>query len=458
MTEHDDVIEGELVDHGPPGTDMVETPSALWIPKGKAAAALAGQLAQYDPEGRLSAAAKAMRAKGESESTVATMVYQFYRFCLWCYEHGLDPLPTDRVTVMEWITANFTMKDIHGEYKGRKVGRRKQPYSPNTVRLSLAAIARAHRRYFSRNPDELARYYQRNLAELEAGAHRKGRNRGAMPTPTAHEDVVTTMRGYARDWKEAGYREDIAESITVDELFAMVRTFDLETVPGLRDAFLLRLAAEIGRRNSELMALNWSDLKWQTPTLLVVTVPYSKTNQEGAAGDKAYVEADDFYCPELDTVLLGREWKELCASRGFTDGAVFRQVRGTGQRRKDGGHRGVILPDRMEKKNYVDVVAKAARDVGIDYDSAGDHRKIVPHSLRVFFAKRSLAAGVSIGTVCDQGGWSRNSPVVLRYDRDASREREGNTPGALIRRAAQAAREEAERKARGAAERSAAGQ
>ncbi len=445
------VVDAELVDDGP-GTELVVA-APRWVPTGKAAAALMGQLAEYDPDGRLSAEAAAMFRAGEADSTVDTMAYQFLRYLVWFHDperpgydrdmrEGRQALPADKTTVQEWITANYTMKNAAGKLRGRNG----QPYSPATVRLSLAAIARAHRRYFSRHTDELARYFQEHPGELEAAAARRGRDRGAMPTPTAHDDVVQTMKGYAKTWKRAGYREDVADSITVDELYAMVRTFDLSTVAGLRDAALMRLAADIGRRNAELMALNWADLKWQTPTLLVVTVPFSKTNQDAEAGDTAYVEADDgedALCPELCTLLLLREWKELSAARGFTDGPVFRQVRGTGQARKDGGHRGVILPARMERKNYVDVVAMAARKARIDRDSAGDERKIVPHSLRVFMARRTLAAGGTIGQVCDQGGWSRNSPVVLRYDRQAAGEREGHTPGALIRRAERARRDEA---------------
>lgn len=401
---------------------------------GKAAAALAGELERYDPAGRLSAAAAAMFAAGETQSTVDTMRYQFMRFCLWCYEHDRDPLPADKTTIQEWIGANWEMRRSDGV----KPGRHGQPYAPDTVRLSLAAIARAHRRYFSRNPGELARFFMDHPGELEAAAARKGRDRGAMPTPTAHEDVAQTMKGYARSWKQAGFTEDIADSITVDEMFAMVRTCDLETVHGIRDAFLLRLAAETGRRNSELMSLDWAHLKWQTPALLVVSVPFSKTNQDGSRDDKAYVEADDFLEPALDTLALGLRWKRLCAAHGHVGGPVFRKTRGTGQARKDGQPRGVILPERMSRKNYQDVVAQAAHLSGIDRTHDGDVRKIVPHSLRVFMARRTLAAGGTIGQVCDQGGWSRKSPVVLRYDREAAGEREGSTPGALIRRAEQA--------------------
>lgn len=447
-----EVVEGTLVEidgaQAAPPAELVPV-SDRWMPKGKAAAALMGQLASYDKDGRLSAEAQAMYDAGEVESTANTMAYQFLRFVLWCYENNLEPLPTDKVTCQEWIAANYTMKRPDGKLRGRKG----QPYAPATVRLSLSAIARAHRRYFTRNPAELARYFRDNPGELEAAAARRGRDRGAMPTPTAHEDVTRSMKGYAKQWKKAGYREDVADSITVDELYAMVRTCDIDlTVQGLRDAFLMRLASDIGRRNSELMSLDWADLRWVHSGLLRVTIPWSKTNQDATAGDVAPVEADTFLEPSLDTLRLGLMWKEECASRGFKDGPVFRQVRGTGVRRKDGSRSGVILAARMTKKNYIDVVAQAARLSGVNLDAAGDIRHIVPHSLRVYFARRSFAAGVSIGVVCDTGGWSRSSPVVINYDRQAESEREGNTPGARIREAEQKRRDaEAARAAAAAA-------
>ncbi|MGK5677588.1 tyrosine-type recombinase/integrase [Actinoplanes sp. URMC 104] len=447
-----EVVEGELVDDPPPtpSTALVheDEQRKRWTPTGKAAAALAGQLERYDPQGRLTAIAKMFYDKGESQSTVDTMRFQWMRFCLWCYEHKLDPLPADAVTVHNWIGAHWEMRDVEGKKRGRKG----QPYSPNTVRLSLAAIARAHRRYFTQNPAELARFFSENPGELEAAAARKGRDRGALPTPTAHQYVTQAMKGYAKEWYKHGFVEDVAASITVDEMYAMVRTCDLNTVWGIRDAFLMRLAADTGRRNSELMSLDWVHLKMLVTgdaedELLEVRIPLSKTNQDGSRSDKAYVSADTTLHPELDTLKLMRMWKAVCAAQGFTSGPVFRKVRGTGQERKDGQPRGVIRDERMTRKNYQDIVAQAAHLSGVDIDPGdpeGGYRRCVPHMFRVFMARRLLAAGGTIGQVCDQGGWSRNSPVVLRYDREADAERAENTAGAMIR-AAELRRREAKK-------------
>lgn len=450
----DDALDGELV----PFEDVGEvTPVRRWVPSGQAAAALAGKLERYDPQGLLSAEAEAMFELGEAQSTIDAMRFQWLRFGLWCHERSegatrsvdvFEPLPANVRTLREWIAANYSMRYPDGTLRGR----RGQPYAPATVRLSLAAIARAHRRWYARHPEELARFLQEHPGELEAGAMRQGRNRGALPTPTAHPDVVKQMRGYSRQWKKSGYTEDVVDSITVEEMYALVRSCELDTVPGLRDAFLMRLAADTGRRNSELMSLNWKHLAFRGD-LLVVTVPFSKVNQEGKAGDRAYVEADHELEPSLCTLVLGRRYRQLCQVRGFgrPGDPVFHKTRGTGQERKDGTLRGVILPERMTRKNFQDVVYQAAEVSGVRYDSDGEIRKITPHAFRVYLARRHLAAGGTIGALCDQGGWSRTSPVVLRYDREAAAEREENTSGALIRRAELERRErERARKAQGA--------
>lgn len=440
----DEAIEGELL---PALPDRLPSERPEWVPRGRAGDMIMselGKLAKYDPDRRLSAEAAEMFSEGIAESTVSTLGYQWLRVLVWCGETGREHLPMTVQTVQEWMTANYTMKHPDGTLRGRKG----QPYAPSTVRLSLAAIARAHRRYYSKHPEALARYYAENPGELDAAATRMGRHRGAMPSPTAHDDVVQHMKGYAKRWKRAGFREDLAATITVDDMFALVRTQDIDgTCVGLRNAFLFRLAAETGRRASDLTALDWSDLRWLSSTRLEVTIPYGKTNQEGEAGDTAYVDADETYEPGLDTLLLGREWKELCASRGYTSGPVFRQCR-QGTRRKDGTRSGSILNARMTRKDYADQIAKAAKESGVDHDPVtGDLRKCTPHMFRVLMATSALGAGVSIGSVCDQGGWSRNSPVVLRYDRAAKRD--GESPGAYIRRAAEAARDAEAAKKRG---------
>lgn len=396
-------------------------PPAKWKPRGKAAEALAGRLGQVDPLGGLSAAAAEMYELGLNENTTQTYEYQWLRVLVWLgeTEHVLLPEPGESQdvwwpraarTLVHWIADNYTMTRADGKLRGRKG----QPYAPDTVRLSLWVVSRIFRR--------------RGLA-----------------SPVHHPDVQTEMKGYGKKWKRAGFKEDAAESITPAELLAMLRTCDLNTVSGLRDAALMRIATECGRRNSELMALNWTDLTFLTPTSLRVNIPFSKTNQTGKGDDNAYIEADmdrwigdqlvRAWAPEFDPLLLLREHREVCAGFGYdvTRGPVWRKCHGGGVKRADGTRSGVVLEERMTRKNYQDVVAAAARRSGVLFNPVtGEVRKIVPHSLRVYLVTEGSKAGVPLGVLCDQGGWSRKSPVVLGYQRQANRLGEDN-PGVQIR-------------------------
>lgn len=396
--------------------------SVKWKPRGKAAEVLAGRLAQVDRLGGLSAAAAEMYELGLNDNTTQTYEYQWLRVLIWLGEtgHVLLPEPGEAQdvwwpraarTLVHWIADNYTMTRKDGRLRGLKG----QPYAPDTVRLSLWVVSRIFRR--------------RGLA-----------------SPVHHPDVQTEMKGYAKKWKRAGYKENAAESITPDELLRMLAVCDLNTVAGLRDACLMRIATECGRRNSELMALNWTDLTFLSPTQLRINIPFSKTNQTGRSDDNAYIEADVVWAPEFDPLLLLRELREVTAGFGHEveRGPVFLKCHG-GAKRADGTRSGVMLPERMTRKNYQDVVTAAARRSGVLFNPVtGEVRKIVPHSLRVYLVTEGSRAGVPLGVLCDQGGWSRKSPVVIGYQRQANRLDEDN-PGVRIRTAVMERRQRAER-------------
>jgi integrase len=423
-------LEGEVVD-----AELIEDPStslatavrtAVWQPKGKIADALAKVLGGYDPDGRVSTAAAEMFAEYEmAKTTRYAYTYQLLRFVVWHGEHGKRHMP-DRgeppercaeemaTNIRDWVAANYDMRRPDGSLRGHHG----QPYSPSTVRLSLAAVGKMYE----------------HLGWSKA------------ITPTNHPKVRGQMRSYARKWATHRFKRDVAYVLTYDEMVAMVRSCDLGTVAGLRDAFLMRLAAEIGRRNSELMSLNWddvielSDIQWR------VNIPVSKTNQFGDRPDSAVVEADTTLEPDIDTLRLGRLWRNACRALDLVGRGkpVFLKVHG-GAKRKDGGLSGAIRSERMERGNYQEVVVAAGHRSGVLYDSGtGEVRKLVPHSFRAFMATWSAAAGVPLGTIADQGGWSRRSPVLLEYQR-AGDQVGDNNPGTRMRQRELRRREQRER-------------
>lgn len=375
-----------------------------------------------NPDDYVSPETDAQYMRGVPRTTQAIYASQWNRFVGWCVDerngppHPREYLPATVGTVREYIRAHWdwtrTLED------GSKVfaGLGGQRYAPNTVRLAIKVISVVHQGF-------------------------------GHVTPTKHPDVRRQMRGYLKDWKNPvlGYRTAAADAISPDELLAMIATCDMGTVAGLRDAFLLRLAFDTGRRNSELTALTWGNFRWLDDRRMLVTFPFSKVNQDGE-DDTVGVEADDgpnAWAPDSCPVLLAREWRELSSTRGLGVGPgdpVFREVHG-GQRRLV-GISGAIYANAMTRGAFQDMVAIRAAAAGVDVDPiTGDHRKIVPHSIRHAFALEGDRDGVPIHLLADRGGWSRTSPTILGYM--ASRKKWGEDNAAVRMRAAEVVRREA---------------
>jgi hypothetical protein len=374
-----------------------------------------------NPDDYVSPETDAQYMRGVPLTTRSIYAAQWNRFVGWCVDerngppHPREYLPATVGTVREYIRAHWDWTRILDD--GTKVfaGLNGQRYAPNTVKLAIKVISIVHQGF------------------------------GHVP-PTKHPDVRRQMRGYVRDWKAPtlGYKTAAADAVSPDELLAMIATCDMGTVAGLRDALLLRLAFDTGRRNSELTSITWGGIKFLDARRMLVTFPFSKTNQDGE-DDTVGVEADDgpdAWAPDSDPVLLMREFRELCATRGLavTGGApVFREVHG-GQRRKI-GISGVIYDRPMTRGAFQDVVTIRANRAGVDVDPiTGDHRKIVPHSIRHAFALEGDRDGVPIHLLADRGGWSRTSPVILGYM--ASRKKWGEDNAAVRMRAAEVRRRE----------------
>lgn len=425
-----------LVEPDGPGDSVASAVrAAVWQPEGKIAEALARVLGGYDPDGQVAAETADMFAEYSlAKNTRYAYTYQIIRYVMWSGDTGRRHLPdpdepaeqwlTEMVTnLRDWVAANYTMRRADGRLRGRDG----QPYSPDTVRLSLAAVSKLYER------------------------------RGHTVAPTHHQDVRGQMRAYARRWAEDRNKRDIAYVPTWTEVVALARSCDLGTVAGIRDAFLLRVASETGRRNSELVAMNWDDIAEVVPGgVWRIDFPTSKTNPYGDRVDQATVQADlgdgemPALAPDVDTIRLGMLWRRVCGARGLVGKGlpVFHKVRG-GTRRKDGSLSGVVLPEQMDRKNYQDVIRAAGHRCGVLYDPVtGEVRKLVPHSMRAYMATWGAAAGLPLAAICDQGGWNRNSPVVLRYMRLGATLNENN-PGVRIRQLAlRQQREEEDRRRR----------
>ena len=388
-------------------------------------------VAGRDPDDYLSVTAEELFWTSVPETTKDIYSQQWLRFVDWCSKQPSPRkhLPARPATLIEYIDAHWRWerpknrpctKEAH---RGRVcyAGLNCQPYAPETVNLALKVISIAHHSH-------------------------------EFVSPTKDKGVQRVKRKYRQNWIDAEYKTAEADTITPDELLAMVGTCDLMTVSGLRDALLLRLTADCGRRNQEMLAVNWSGVKWLDDQRVVITFPFNKVKRDAKAdqvGFQADVATPDrpAWAPETCPVLLLREYRELAASRGIdvTRGPVFLEVR-EGKRRKV-GISGVLVPDsRMTRRAFQEMVTMRAAKAGIDVDPvSGDYRRIRPHSIRHEFATEGHRNGVPMPAINARAGWAKDSLMSLRYASSPVVWDDEN-PGVMIRRAEVARREEEARR------------
>jgi integrase len=226
--------------------------------------------------------------------------------------------------------------------------------------------------------------------------------------PTARADVRLTLRGIARS---QGRPKKKAKALSLSDLEAMVR--HLASKAGLiaqRDNAVLQIAFFAALRRSELVGLTVANLAWETEGL-VITLPRSKTDQEGQGLVKAIPFGDpDGLCP-------ASALKRWLAAAGITEGVIFRRVTRWGEV----GHKAL---DAGSVNAILDANAKASGLVQLTDLSS--------HSFRRGLATSAIRAGAGFADVKRQGGW-KNDATVHGYIEEAIRFVE-NAAGALLKR------------------------
>ena len=305
----------------------METTSALTLP-GNASLSLA-HLAEYTNryvEAGLSGAA----------NTAKAYAGDLKRFGAWCAEHGLEPLPASVNTLAGFVT--------HLAETGKKVA---------TIQRHCAAVSKAHAL------------------------------RG-VDSPTDDKKFKVLMEGIAR---LKGIRQKQAPAFSLALFKRTVKSIDAQTLAGLRDRVVLLLGFTGAFRRSELAALNVEDLSFSEEGL-VVNLAKSKTNQLGAAEEKAI-----FYSPDFKLCPI-RPLEAWIKRLGRSEGPVFVSFR-----------KGERLTDRRLTDRHVNIIVQ--RYLGDKYTA---------HSLRASFVTVAKLAGADDSEVMNQTK-HKTSEMIRRYTR-----------------------------------------
>lgn len=296
-------------------------------------------------------------------------------------------------------------------------GRYGQPFSPATVKSMLWAITKAHN--VARRPDGTRGYV----------------------TPVKSEEVRRALRGYRHNYITAGHRSDKASPITPDEAVAMIRTVDVRSPQGLRDALALAFLYDGGFRAGELAEsdedrhgvqfehvelhadVDWETVDWRRPQdvelhssdHLVVHVPLSKTDQEGD-GDEVMMYAHPaefgFNCP----VRLFIAWSKLLRSLEHARrGTMLRVVMHGGRAPADGRpKKGTVCEIGLEYRGLARMYGRWVSDAELQ-DPEGHRRHLVLHGMRAGSAEAAAELGADTPELNRHFRWSQFGTTAQRY-------------------------------------------
>ncbi|WP_194727249.1 tyrosine-type recombinase/integrase [Noviherbaspirillum malthae] len=270
-----------------------------------------------------------------AENTLRAYRADFEAFIAWCDSIGLTALPASAQSVAQFVFVDAATAQS------------------STVRRRIAAIGRIHRL-------------------------------NGLPDPTKSEEVVLAMR---RMHRQKGRRQKQALGLTASLLDQLLAATD-DSVKGLRDRVLLRIAYDTMRRRSELVNLLIEDLQLRQDGTGSILMRFSKTDQEG----------------EGKKLSLSKKTMSVCAAWlkhvKQTSGPILRKVSRYG-----------VIGKQLDAGSIPRIYKALAKRAGLsDLAIAG----LSGHSGRVGAAQDMLANGRSLAQIMNRGGWKRPD-TVMRY-------------------------------------------
>ena len=210
-----------------------------------------------------------------------------------------------------------------------------------------------------------------------------------LPDPTKTELVRLTFRGIRR---LHGRPQRRVAPLKIEQLAEIVSRLGSAT-RDLRDRALLLVGFAGAFRRSELIAV---DCKWieQREQGIVITLPRSKTDQEGRGRDVAIPRIGGPICP----VAALNSW---LAASGIANGPLFRPVSKAGR----------VLGNPLSASAVATIVKQRVAQIGLD------PARYSGHSLRAGFATSAAAAGLPVWKIKGQTGHVSDA-VLSRYIRE----------------------------------------
>lgn len=319
------------------------------IPAGKIAARNVGTLADLD----LTAQHRAFLAAATSDNTRRTYRSAIRHFLAW---GGV--LPADEGVMIRYLLEYASM------------------LNPRTLALRLTALSQWH--------------IHQGFADPAS-------------TPTVRKTLAGIARTHGKPKKKA-------KALPLEDLERIVAHLrSLETMKARRDNALLQLGYFGGYRRSEIVSLDVMHVAWE-PNGIVITLPRSKTDQQGEGIIKAIPYGEGPCCPA--TAL--RSWLDAA---GIVSGPLFRPVSKWNEIGAESLHAGSVNT----------ILGACAKLVKLDYVP-----QLSSHSLRRGMATSAHRAGADFRDIKRQGGW-RHDGTVQGYIEEAGRFEE-NAALALLRR------------------------
>lgn len=277
-------------------------------------------------------------------NTIRAYRSDWKHFTAWCDDRGYVSLPAAPEAVAYYVTA---LGDSH---------------KPSTLTRRVSAIAQAH-----------------GVAGHES--------------PTHSALVRKALSGIRR---AKGTAPDAKAPVTVEDLRAITRDHLPEGAKGTRDRALLLIGFAGAFRRSELAGIDREHVDFVSEGV-VITLPKSKTDQEGAGRKVAIQSGNDAdTCP----VRALRAW---LTAAGIDSGPVFRPVNRHGQ----------VGSARLTGKSVALVVKHYMARIG------KDEAAYAGHSLRAGLATAAALAGVQERDIMRQTG-HKSVDMVRRYIRDGN--------------------------------------